>query len=172
MTKIALCRSCASAVCTTTPSVDSAEPAASSVAALNLLRFAQIRNDAASYERAEKTIDAFAPQINHFASAMPQMLVALDLSLASPRQIVIAGARDSTETRALLAAVHRHFVPNKVLLLADGGQGQRYLEEKLEALRGMRPVNGKAAAYVCENFTCKTPVTDPKALGEVLRSRS
>ena len=147
---------------------DSAEPAASSVAALNLLRLAQIRNDAGSYECAEKTIDAFAPQIAHFASAMPQMLVALDLTLSEPRQIVIAGARDSADTRTLVAEVHRHFVPNKVLLLADGSDGQRYLEEKMEALRGMQPVDGKAAAYVCENFTCKAPVTDPKALGALL----
>jgi uncharacterized protein YyaL (SSP411 family) len=143
---------------------DSAEPAASSVAALNLLRLAQIRNDAGSYERAEKTIDAFAPQIGHFASAMPQMLVALDLTLGEPRQIVIAGDRDSAATRALISEVHRHFVPNKVLLLADGGEGQRYLEEKLESLRGMKPIHGKSAAYVCENFTCKAPVTDAKAL--------
>ncbi|MFL6591003.1 MAG: thioredoxin domain-containing protein [Chthoniobacterales bacterium] len=147
---------------------DSAEPAASSVAALNLLRLAQIRNDGAAYERAEKTIDAFAPQIGHFPSAMPQMLVALDLSFSKPRQIVIAGEGDSDETRGLIAEVHRHFVPNKVLLLADGGEGQRYLENKLEALRGMKPIAGKPAAYVCENFTCKAPVTEPKALGELL----
>ncbi|HKP05132.1 MAG TPA: thioredoxin domain-containing protein [Chthoniobacterales bacterium] len=147
---------------------DSAEPAASSVAALNLFRLAQIRNEARWFEQAEKTIDAFAPQIGHFASAMPQMLVALNLSLSKPRQIVIAGHPASAETRALIAEVHRHFVPNKVLLLAEGGDGQRYLEEKLEAVRGMKPVGGKAAAYVCENFTCKAPVTDPKALGEML----
>ncbi len=147
---------------------DSAEPAASSVAALNLLRLAQIRSDAASYERAQKTIDAFAPQIGHFASAMPQMLVALDLSLAKPRQIVIAGQCESAETCALLAEVHRRFIPNKILLLADGGEGQRYLEEKLEALLGMKPVDGKAAAYVCEDFMCKAPVTNPKALGKLL----
>ena len=144
---------------------DSAEPAASSVSALNLLRLAQIRNDEGFYERAEKTIDAFAPQIGRFASAMPQMLVALDLSLSKPRQIVIAGAAAAAETRALVTGVHRHFVPDKVLLLADGGDGQRYLEEKLEALRGMKPIDGKPAAYVCENFTCKAPVTDVKELG-------
>ena len=150
---------------------DSAEPAASSVAALNLFRLAQIRNEARWFEQAEKTIDAFAPQIGHFASAMPQMLVALDLALSKPRQIVIAGNRDAAETRALVAEVHRHFVPNKVLLLADGGDGQRYLEEKLEALRAMKPIDGKSAAYVCENFTCKAPVTDPEKLGELLSVR-
>jgi uncharacterized protein YyaL (SSP411 family) len=148
---------------------DSAEPAASSVAALNLLRLAQFRNETRWYERAEKTIDAFSPQIGQFASAMPQMLVALGLSLSTPWQIVVAGERDSRETAALLQEVHRHFLPNKILLLADGADGQKYLEEKLEALRGMKPVGGKSAAYVCENFTCKAPVTDPKALGELLR---
>jgi uncharacterized protein YyaL (SSP411 family) len=148
---------------------DSAEPAASSVAALNLLRLAQIRNDQRFYQRAEKTIDAFAPQIAHFPSAMPQMLVALDLSLSEPRQIVIAGERDAPDTRGLVREVHRHFLANKVLLLADDGEGQRYLEERLEALRGMKPIEGKAAAYVCENFTCKAPVIDPKTLSELLR---
>jgi uncharacterized protein YyaL (SSP411 family) len=147
---------------------DSAEPAASSVAALNLLRLAQIRNDASSYERAEKTIRAFAPQISHFASAMPQMLVALDLTLSKPRQIVVAGKRDAPETRALLAEIHSHFVPNKILILADGGEGQKYLEEKLESLRSMKPVEAKPAAYVCENFTCQAPVTDPKTLSLLL----
>jgi uncharacterized protein len=148
---------------------DSAEPAASSVAALNLLRLAQIRNDGDLFARAEKTIEAFAPQIGHYASAMPQMLVALDLTLSEPRQIVIAGPRDAPETHSLVGEVHRHFVPNKVLLLADGADGQRYLEEKMEALRGMKPVDGKAAAYVCENFTCKAPVTDTTALRALLR---
>jgi uncharacterized protein len=148
---------------------DSAEPAASSVAALNLLRLAQIRNEASFYERAQRTIGAFAPQIGHFASAMPQMLVALDLTLSNPRQIVIAGERDAAETHALASEVHRHFIPNKILLLADAGEGQKYLEEKLEALSGMKPVEGKPAAYVCENFTCKAPATDPKALAELLR---
>jgi uncharacterized protein len=147
---------------------DSAEPAASSVAALNLLRLAQFRDEKSWSERAEKTIGAFSPQIGHFPSAMPQMLVALGLTLSRPWQIVIAGKRDSKETRALLQEVHRHFLPNKILLLADAAEGQRYLEEKLEALREMKPVEGKPAAYVCENFTCQAPVTDAAGLGKLL----
>jgi hypothetical protein len=103
---------------------------------------------------------------------MPQMLVALDLSLSKPRQIVIAGARDSADTRALISEVHCHFVPNKVLLLADSGEGQGYLEEKLEALGGMKTIDGKAAVYVCENFTCKAPITDPEKLREALGGSS
>jgi len=157
---------------------DSAEPAASSIAALNLLRLAQFRDDKQLDGRARKTIDAFAPTLSHFASAMPQMLVAVDYSLSKPRQIVIAGKIDppkdgfavanNNETKALLAEVRRHFLPKKILILADGGEGQKFFSEKNEAIRAMSPVDGKPAAYVCENFTCKAPVTDPKALGNLL----
>jgi uncharacterized protein len=90
--------------------------------------------------------------------------------MSKPRQIVIAGKPDAPETKALLKEVHRHFLPNKVLILADGGAGQKYLGEKNEAIRAMSPINGKAAAYVCENFACKAPVTESGALGKLLAS--
>src|SRR5437868_6284972 len=150
---------------------DGAEPSASSIAALNLLRLSQFRDDpaAAGAERARKTIDAFTTTLSHFPSAMPQMLVALDYSLSKPRQIVIAGKKNAPETKALLKEVHRHFLPKTVLVLADGAEGQKYLGEKNEAIRAMSPIDGKPAAYVCEYFTCKAPVTHPKQLGELLK---
>jgi len=147
---------------------DSAEPAASSVAALNLLRLAQIRGEKQWEERAEKTTGAFQPTLSRFSSAMPQILVALDFSSRKPRQIVIAGKKDAPETKALLSEVHRHFLPTTILLLADGAEGQKYLGEKLEAIRAMSMVDEKSAAYVCENFTCKAPVTDSNQIAELL----
>jgi len=148
---------------------DGAEPAASSVTALNLLQLSQLLNDQRLAERARKTIDAFATTLSHFPSAMPQLLVALDYSLSKPRPIVIAGKRDAPETQALLKEVHRHFLPNTIFILADGSEGQKYLGEKNEAIRAMSLVDGKAAAYVCENFTCKVPVTEHKQLAELLK---
>ena len=147
---------------------DGAEPAASSVAALNLLRLAQFRDDKQIAERARKTTDTFAATLSHFPSAMPQMLVALDYLLSKPRQIVIAGRKDAPETKILVREVNRHFLPKTVLCLADGAENQKYLGGQNEAIRGMSPIEGKPAAYVCENFTCKAPVTDPKELAELL----
>jgi uncharacterized protein YyaL (SSP411 family) len=150
---------------------DGAEPAASSVAALNLLRLAQFRDDpaAAGAKRARKTIDTFATTLSHFPSAMPLMLVALNYSLSKPRQIVIAGKKDAPETKALVKEVHRHFLPNTILFLADGAEDQKYLGEKNEAIRAMSPIDGKPAAYVCENFACKAPVTDARQLAGLLK---
>jgi uncharacterized protein len=148
---------------------DGAEPAASSVAVLNLLRLSQLRDDQKMAERVRKTIDAFATTLSHFPSAMPQMLVALDYSLSKPRQIVIAGKKDAPETKALLREVHRHFLPKTILVLADGAEGQKFLGEKNEAIRAMSLVEGKPAAYVCEDFTCKAPVIDQAHLGKLLK---
>src|SRR5204862_5942628 len=68
---------------------DGAEPAASSVAALNLWRLSQVRDEPKMAQRARQTTDAFATTLTNFASAMPQMLVALDCLLSKPHQIVI-----------------------------------------------------------------------------------
>jgi len=148
---------------------DGAEPAASSVAALNLLRLAQFRDNKRMAERARKTIDAFATTLSHFPSAMPQMLVALDFASSKPRQVVITGKKEAPETKALIREVNRHFLPKTVVFLADGAEGQKYLGEQNEAIRAMSPIDGKPAAYVCENFTCKAPVTEASELAELLK---
>jgi uncharacterized protein YyaL (SSP411 family) len=138
------------------------------VAALNLLRLAQLRDKNEYREQGEKTISAFSGILGRAPTALPQMLVAFDYSLGKPRQIVIAGEKDKADTRKLLSEARAHYLPNATFLLADQGDGQKYLGEKLEAIRAMRKVDGKAAAYVCENFACKTPVTDPGKLRKLL----
>jgi len=148
---------------------DGAEPAASSIAVLNLLRLSQIYDDPKIAQRAGKTINAFATILSQFPSGMPQMLVAVENSLGKPRQIVIAGKKDSPETKTLFREVRRHFLPNTIVILADADEGQKYLGEKNEAIRAMSLVEGRPAAYVCENFTCKAPVTDVKRLDELLK---
>ncbi len=81
---------------------DGAEPSSNSVAALNLLRLAQLRDADEYRERGEQTIKAFAGILGRAPTALPQMLVAFDYSLGKPRQIVIAGESNKTDTKKLL----------------------------------------------------------------------
>ena len=78
-----------------------------------------------------------------------------------------AGASDIA--RAIAAAAEAAGWACDEVPLADGGEGQKYLGEKNEAIRAMSLVEGKPAAYVCENFSCKAPVTDLKQLGDLLK---
>ena len=147
---------------------DGAEPAPGSVAAMNLLRLAQLTDAKDFRERADKTIASAADQLAKIPSAMTQMLCAVDASLAKPRQIVIAGKPGADDTRALLREVRAVFSPNQIVLLADGAAGQEWLGKKLEFFRTVGLIDGKAAAYVCENFTCQAPVTESAKLRELL----
>ena len=147
---------------------DGAEPSPNSVAALNLLRLAQLTDRKDFRDRAARTLAAFSDQLTKAPTALPQMLVALDASLAKPRQIVIAGPLDAAATRALLRETHAHFIPNKLVLLADGGAGQQWLGERLEFVKTVGPLDGQPAAYVCENFVCQLPTSDVAKLRELL----
>ena len=63
--------------------------------------------------------------------------------------------------KLLLQRLHAAFLPWKVVLFADGADGQRLLGERLEFVRGLKPIDGKATAFVCENFVCQLPTADP-----------
>jgi len=151
---------------------DGAEPSPNSVAALNLLRLSQMTDNTAFREQAETLFSVFGKQLQRAPLSMPQMLAALEFYLARPKQILIAGQADSPDTRALLREVHAHFLPNKILLLADGGEGQGILATHMEFIRGIEPIDGKATAYVCENFICRLPTSEVATLAEILAQSS
>ena len=152
---------------------DNAEPSASSVAALNLARLAALTGRDAYRAQAEKTVAAFSTMQNPLraAQAMPLMLAAADFLSEPPRQVVVVGPRHRADTDALLAAVHRHFAPNKVVLLADGDAGLRALATAHPYLENATMLEGRATAYLCEGGACQLPTTDPAALARRLANQ-
>ncbi len=149
-------------------SYDGAEPSPNSVAALNLLRLGHAGGRREWIGLATKTIQAFRERIDRNPEALPQMMAAVDFHISKPRQIVIAGDRSDSLTQKLLQEVHKRFIPGKILLLADGGRAFRRLAEKAPALAAMGPRQGKSTAYVCRNFVCDLPTSDPSQLGKLL----
>ena len=81
---------------------------------------------------------------------------------------IIAGRPNAPDTRALLRLVHERYIPNKFLLLADGGAGQRQIATWLRFVDSIRPKDGKATAYICENYVCKLPTNDPTVVARLL----
>ncbi|MBI4345851.1 MAG: thioredoxin domain-containing protein [Elusimicrobia bacterium] len=149
-------------------SQDNVEPAASSVASLALLRLSVLCGRADLREAAEQTLELFADQMKDSPRSLPQMLVALDFSRAKTREIVVAGDPGAPDTEALLERVRAKLLPHAVVLLADGGERQKKLARWLPFLKDIRRKDGKATAYVCVDYGCQSPVTDPTALDELL----
>ncbi len=161
---------------------DGAEPAANSVATMNLIRLDWMLGGGGeasltrgggtpppSYrERALQTIEAFRQRWSGLPQALPQMLCAVELALAEPRTVVLAGDPQSAEFRALAAVLHGKLGPRRALLQMDTGG---WLSTRKPYVASMKSVDGKATAYVCENFTCQAPVNTPEALRSLLTAR-
>ena len=90
---------------------------------MNVLRLWQLTARPEWRERADATFRAQAAQLTRAGANLPQMAVALSFSLSKPKQIVIAGDPASPDTRAMLKLVHDRFMPDKILVVVDGGTG-------------------------------------------------
>jgi uncharacterized protein len=147
---------------------DAAEPSANSVSGMNLVRLWQMTGRAEWKDKADKTFAAFSNLAQSSPEILPQLMAALDFSLSKPKQIIIAGRANAPDTRALLRLVHQRYIPNKFLILADGGPGQRQIATWLRFVDSIRPKDGKATAYICENYVCKLPTNDPLVVARLL----
>jgi uncharacterized protein len=148
---------------------DGAEPSGNSIAIINLLRLAQFTGRVDFRGSAERALAAFATRLARVPVALPAMLTACEFYLAEPRQIVIAGPRDSAGTLALLRAFHARFVANRIVLLVDTDETRRALAAGIPAIETMQPGGGRPSAYVCRNYTCQLPVTEAAELAELLQ---
>lgn len=158
---------------------DGAEPAASSIAVANLWRFAALGGTEAAAKwtkQAEKCASAFGGQLKEAPVAMPQMCTSLHLlDVGHGRQVVIAGRRGNDDTEALLNAAASVYAPDKILILLDLGDEELmkfWREHNPEAVAlaeatGMT-AEDPATAFICQNFTCRKPTTDPAAVAKTL----
>ncbi len=146
---------------------DGAEPSGNAVAASNLFRLAALLDRPEWKAAAERTIGAVERLLVASPISMPQMMATIGWALESPRQIVIVGTGEAPDTRAMLAEVERRFLPFRVLVLADG-RLDRDLGPAIALYDSLEEIDGRATAYVCENFACQLPTNDPETLAAQL----
>ena len=145
---------------------DNAIPSGSSVAAEVLLRMALLTGEEEYRRKATATLHSMGPLLSQYASGMGRWLAALDFYLHQPKEVAIVGSLESRETKALLEVVHNLYLPNKVVvgMEEDDPMGSN----PLPLLRFRTKVQGAPTAYVCENYVCQLPVTDPEDLAQQL----
>ncbi len=145
---------------------DGAEPSGNSVAIMNLLRLAQYTGRSELSEAAADALAAFAQRINQQPAAIPQMLCALMFNAAPKSQVVLAGP----DPAPFLAAFGRGFHPWTALFVLRDDLDRERIARWQPAVAAMRPQDGRTAAYVCENFACKLPVTSVEDFVKLLQS--
>jgi uncharacterized protein len=144
---------------------DGAEPTASSVSVMNLLWLSHFVEDRDWTAKVDRTLRLFGARLEQLGRAVPMMGAALSASLAGIQQIVLVGGEE--ERAALMRVVARKYLP--FALTIPLAERMRARIGALMPLAGAMPApEHGAAAYVCRNFTCQAPVSDPAALERML----
>ncbi len=145
---------------------DNAVPSGNSMAAEVLQRLAHLTGDA-EYERAGvSAIRVAANLMTRAPSAFGQALGALDLYLGPSNEVAIVGDPSEQDARALIHEVWTRYMPNTVL--AVGRPDDEEAASVIPLLAARPQQGGRAAAYVCERFACKMPMTEPAGLAAEL----
>jgi hypothetical protein len=150
--------------------LDNATPSGNSVAADLVLRLSVLTGNEDYRRRAVTVFRLVRDGVERYPSAFGCMLGAVDFHLSSPKEIVVVGEPDKEDTRRMLSEVWRRYLPNKVVVVTGGADEEAAAAVPL--LRDRTAIEGRATAYVCENYTCQRPATTPDALAEQLDQRA
>lgn len=142
--------------------MDNAVPAGNSVAVEVLLWLSALTGERAYRARAERILVALAPTMAQQPLAFGYLLSTLDTWFAASREVAIIGDPGKEETLHLLAAVRARFRPGMVVACAAPEHAEAFAAVPLLADRTQ--ISGQPTAYVCANFVCNLPVTDPERL--------
>ncbi len=133
-------------------------PSGNSSAALCMLRLAALTGERGYEKQATGVLGLFSkPAVQH-PEAFAHLLRALDFLVSPTREVALVGEDVSELSAVVRSELRAH------LVLAAGPEGS----EEPPLLAGRTEVEGRPAAYVCENFACRLPVTDPKKLRDEL----
>lgn len=142
----------------TRPIHDQSVPSGNAVAAKALLRLFYFTDEPLYFEKGEKTLLAFATEMEKHPFSIGNMIAAADFYLRKPKEIHLVADLDSPDSEDLLAKIHQLYLPNKVLSFnhSEGFDHATWTDKK--------SVAGKPTVYICQNFTCSPPLTEWEAI--------
>ena len=147
---------------------DGAMPSGNSVQLMNLLRLARFTGRT----EFEDTAAALSRWAGSSARSRPTghtaLLMGLDWALGTPREVVVAGELEAEDTQSFIEVLRDTYSPTTVTLHRPPGDAPD-ITDLAPFTAAQTPRDGQAAAYVCQDFQCEAPTTDPDRLREQLR---
>ncbi|HWQ29865.1 MAG TPA: thioredoxin domain-containing protein [Negativicutes bacterium] len=139
---------------------DGAIPSGNSVAAMNLFRLSRLTGDSELEDMAYEQLNAFAAVIEGYPMGHTHMLMALLFAGSKAGEIVIVGDRNEKSTQRMLEAANKRFLPFTTVVLKDAEALQEGVAAIVPYTEGQIMMADRTTAYICENFSCRAPVTD------------
>ena len=142
---------------------DNAVPAGGSMATLMLLRLAAFTGEARYRDAAERALAPIVGVAAQHPLGFANWLIAYELASGTIDEIAIVGDPDAEDTQALLAVAREGFHPNRVIALSADPEASA-----VPLLHDRTTLDGHATAYLCRDFACRRPSTDPAELASQL----
>ena len=139
---------------------DNATPSENSLAANALLRLSALTGETRYADVATQWLGALAPVLADHPTAFAYLLGALDRAVHPSIEVAIVGEPSDPASAALIREVAGRILPGSVLLSAGPGVGT----ELSPLLQQRDQIEGRPTAYVCRDYACDLPVTEPDAL--------
>jgi uncharacterized protein YyaL (SSP411 family) len=144
---------------------DGAMPAATSVALEVFARLFYLSGDQAWHDAGESLLKSLSAEISRYPAGYTALLTSAKWIMKPTREVIISGKRGEAVTEAMLTIVRQSNLSRTVVLFNPGDNTDLLLfASYLKSL----PIEDDAAAYVCTNFSCQTPVTDPQDLHSIM----
>jgi uncharacterized protein YyaL (SSP411 family) len=140
---------------------DGALPSGNSIALNNFLRIERLTGDSTLGHKADMLTRAFSETLKEVPSAYTQFLAGLYFMLEPSTEIVIVGNRHTDETRIILSRIRGIFSPNSVITFKNAESSNDILDKLAPFTKQYNAIDGKTTAYVCRNFSCESPTSDP-----------
>jgi uncharacterized protein YyaL (SSP411 family) len=142
---------------------DASVPSGNAMAATALLRLGKLCGKMDYLEAAGRTLAVARNVMERTPTGAGQMLIALDLWLGPVNELVLLGGKNESDNESIVAALHRSFLPNAVYAYRNLELQQQPDQARSPALRplfeGRTATGGQPTLYICENFTCQSPVS-------------
>jgi uncharacterized protein len=146
---------------------DNAIPSANAVAARVLCKLAGHLDRERYRARAARAIRAYGKLIERSPRSFATSLGVVDFLLQSPSELVLVGTPNEPHYEALRLALGERYLPNAIFAHVDP-KAARTTAPDLPLIQDKVSVGGEAALYVCQNFACRAPITEPGELDRAL----
>jgi len=148
---------------------DGAEPAPSSVAAFNLWRLGRLFHDDLLLDRARGTVRAFASRLEAQPFGMPLLLAGAELLETPPIHLILhSSGLDHPGLAPLLTEARRPYLPQLVVIVIADPAAREFFAPHHPVIAALPAQAPEPTAYLCENFACRLPVTEPAPLRKMI----
>jgi len=146
---------------------DGATPSGSSAAAMVLTKVSRLTGKQRLEQIVKKSLQSVRETMSRYPLGFGNWLCALDFHLSVPQEIIIVGSKEDPSMVDLLRVLFNTWLPNKVVAASDPDDTAPVAD--LVLFENRRMINNQPTVYVCERYSCRTPVNDPDSLRDNLR---